>query len=639
MTNPGTILEGKYEILKEIGRGGMSYVYLATDTRLNKQWAVKEVKKNANNQQNQLVVQSLITEANLMKKLNHPSFPRIVDIIESQNTLYVVMDFVEGESLENVIKLSGRQSEDDVISWAIKMCDALEYLHTRKPPIVHRDIKPANIILQPEPQNAIKVLDLGIAKELVEDNTAGTKCIGTPGYASPEQSVPGMVLDGRSDIYSLGATMHHLLTGMDPRRNVGFKKLRLVTGRVSEKTEGLEAIIEKCLKQDANLRYQTCAELRYDLENVEKLTRDYRSKQIKKVSAFTAFTALTLVFSMLAGIFNFTYTSKKADTIESYVMNITNAYSLITGDGPSNVDYDNFVSQLSEMTEDISNINKLTDTAFSNSNSFAAYSVYMYLLNNRYKLSTINAQDGAESECFALYNEFKDSAVEFAGNIKQTDDQGLALYVCTLNAFSLIFDDVPDIVKAKAILAKCEEYTKENPTVGTRLQSDNVQEKMDSFEQGSVTGFLGDGSEIVQDIDILSSLVKCIELSNSIAQGNVSNTGLAGESSDMNKIEKCADDYTDIINKAEDANLSPAFKLYVYRNIYSFIKANTSNDDENIQDTLRELCSKLSDTVAKNMETEKNSNRKQEFAELSDLIKAADKEIENFGKTKVSMNE
>lgn len=331
MTKPGTILEGKYEILKEIGRGGMSYVYLAMDTRLNKQWAVKEVKKNANNQQNQLVVQSLITEANLMKKLNHPSFPRIVDIIEEENTIYVVMDYVEGESLESTVKLSGRQSEDDVIDWAIQLCDALEYLHTRKPPIVHRDIKPANIIRQPEPINSIKVLDLGIAKELVEKDAEGTKCIGTPGYASPEQSIPGMKLDGRSDIYSIGATMHHLLTGMDPRRNVGFKRLRLVTGRVSSKTEGLEYIIEKCLKQDANLRYQSCAELRYDLENVEKLTKDYRNLLKKKISIFATFTSLALVFSILCATFSFAFSNKKADTIDSYLTDISYTYRCLGG--------------------------------------------------------------------------------------------------------------------------------------------------------------------------------------------------------------------------------------------------------------------------------------------------------------------
>lgn len=146
----GTVIDGKYEILKQIGKGGMSIVYLAMDKHLNKQWAVKEIKKTANGKNEEVVVNSLITEANLMKKLDHPALPRIVDIIDNGQTIYVVMDYIEGESLDKVLDEFGAQPEDEVINWAIQICDALSYLHNQRPPIIYRDMKPANVMLKPD---------------------------------------------------------------------------------------------------------------------------------------------------------------------------------------------------------------------------------------------------------------------------------------------------------------------------------------------------------------------------------------------------------------------------------------------------------------------------------------------------------
>ena len=104
MTEIGAVIDGKYEILKEIGRGGMSVVYLAMDKRLNKQWAVKEIRKKGNGKNDEIVVNSLLAEANLMKRLDHPALPRIVDIIDNGITIYVVMDYIEGESLDKILK-------------------------------------------------------------------------------------------------------------------------------------------------------------------------------------------------------------------------------------------------------------------------------------------------------------------------------------------------------------------------------------------------------------------------------------------------------------------------------------------------------------------------------------------------------
>lgn len=128
MTEIGTVIDGKYEILKEIGRGGMSIVYLAMDKRLNKQWAVKEIRKKGSGKNDEVVVNSLLAEANMMKKLDHPSLPRIVDIIDNGITIYVVMDYIEGESLDKILSEYGAQPEELVVNWAKQLCLSLIHI-------------------------------------------------------------------------------------------------------------------------------------------------------------------------------------------------------------------------------------------------------------------------------------------------------------------------------------------------------------------------------------------------------------------------------------------------------------------------------------------------------------------------------
>ena len=125
MAQTGSVIDNKYEILKQIGKGGMSTVYLAMDKRLNKQWAVKEINKAVNDKNNEVVVQSLLAEANLMKRLDHPSLPRIVDIIDNGRTIYVIMDYIEGESLDKILNTNGPQPQALVVEWAIQLCDVL----------------------------------------------------------------------------------------------------------------------------------------------------------------------------------------------------------------------------------------------------------------------------------------------------------------------------------------------------------------------------------------------------------------------------------------------------------------------------------------------------------------------------------
>lgn len=291
MTEVGTVIDGKYEILKEIGRGGMSFVYLANDTHLNRNWAVKEVKKKGSGKNDEIVVNSLLAEANMVKKLDHPALPRIVDIIDNGVTIYIIMDFIEGESLDKILQEYGAQSEENVINWAMQICDVLSYLHSQKPPIIYRDMKPANLMLKPN--GNISIIDFGIAREYKEQNLADTTVLGTKGYAPPEQ-YSGQT-DARSDIYALGMTMHHLLTGVDPRNGEAYVPVRQWNPELSE---GIEFIINKCVEPVAENRYQNCTELLVDLQDPDKVTRGWRNKLRLKLISFAVAALLCIIFTV-----------------------------------------------------------------------------------------------------------------------------------------------------------------------------------------------------------------------------------------------------------------------------------------------------------------------------------------------------
>ena len=217
MTKIGTVLDGKYEILKQIGRGGMSIVYLAIDNRLKKQWAVKELRSNMEDIEG--VLHSIENEADILKRIDHPVIPRIVDILHENGVIYVVMDYVEGRTLAEIVKEEGAKEQETVIEWGIQLADALKYLHSMNPPIIYRDMKPSNVMLKPD--GSIKLIDFGTAKEFKVEKTADTTALGTRGYAAPEQfgdsNGKGRYnTDEKTDIYSLGATLYHMVTGKSP---------------------------------------------------------------------------------------------------------------------------------------------------------------------------------------------------------------------------------------------------------------------------------------------------------------------------------------------------------------------------------------------------------------------------------------
>lgn len=290
------IIAGRYELVTEWDRGGMSIVYLARDRRLKKNWAVKEILKEGA-PGGKAVSNDLLAEAALMKNLTHPALPRIIDIVSQNDTFYIIMDFVEGDNLKNIMLREGAQSQDKVIRWGTELAAALDYLHRQSPPIIYRDMKPSNIMLQPDGQ--IKLIDFGIARIYKEGAADDTTHLGTYGYAAPEQFAreggPSRT-DARTDVYDLGATLYSLVTGITPENDPYFKPgpIRRVDPSLSA---GLEKILIKCTQPNPADRYQSMQELMNALLNYEKLDEKYVRAQKRKLRK--AFIPAALGFFML----------------------------------------------------------------------------------------------------------------------------------------------------------------------------------------------------------------------------------------------------------------------------------------------------------------------------------------------------
>ena len=151
MLHAGEVLQGRYEIIAMIGKGGMSTVYQARDIKSRQLLAIKDVKRSAR-EQNQVVEQSLTAEGRMLKQLSNPHLPRIYDIIENADNIMLVMDFIQGESLDKVIARNGAQSVERVLDWGMQICEVFHYLHNQPTPIIYRDMKPANVMLRPDNQ-------------------------------------------------------------------------------------------------------------------------------------------------------------------------------------------------------------------------------------------------------------------------------------------------------------------------------------------------------------------------------------------------------------------------------------------------------------------------------------------------------
>ncbi len=265
-----TVLQERYEIEQVLGIGGMSTVYRARDLRFNnvlRYCAVKEMPDTAPDPKTgALRFSTFEREASLLATLSHPGIPKIFDFFSQEGRVYLVLEYVEGKDLEVILEEAGKPLiEDQVLGWALQICDVLSYLHRHRPQaIVFRDLKPSNIMANLG-ADKITLVDFGIAKTLQTDKK-GTM-IGTEGYSPPEQ-YRGLA-EPRGDIYALGATLHHLLTNSDPRAETPFtfheRPVRQLNAAISVETE---ALIMRALEYETNRRWESADAMRAAIQEI-----------------------------------------------------------------------------------------------------------------------------------------------------------------------------------------------------------------------------------------------------------------------------------------------------------------------------------------------------------------------------------
>lgn len=263
---PGIIVNSRYKIIRSLGSGAFGEVYLGKDLREKGAiWALKEVFLSGMStfDKNEFL-NSFRNEAELLTTLSHPGIPRVTDYFITRGSGFLVMERVEGLTLEEIARNNKKPlAEIEVLSWALQICDTLEYLHSQDPPIIYRDLKPSNLMLTIEER--IVIIDFGIARLYSPDRPQDTAPLGTPGYSPPEQYGKSQTTPA-SDIYSLGTTLYYLLTLKDMASfNFKFPPIGSQNPRISVQ---LGKTLAKCLEWSPGNRYQSARELKTELEGV-----------------------------------------------------------------------------------------------------------------------------------------------------------------------------------------------------------------------------------------------------------------------------------------------------------------------------------------------------------------------------------
>jgi outer membrane protein assembly factor BamB/tRNA A-37 threonylcarbamoyl transferase component Bud32 len=283
--SPGDTLQDRYEIRKFISKGGMGAVYLARDTRfpkVEKVVAVKEMIRTIRDSvTSRISLETFEREANIVASLNHSAIPKVFDYFHHERRVYLILEFIEGTDLESLLtEMDYPIPQEKVVDWAIQTCDVLTYLHNHQPnPIVFRDMKPSNIMLRQD--GSIVLIDFGIAK-IFQEGKRGTM-IGTEGYSPPEQYRG--ISEPRGDIYALGATLHHLLTRRDPRKEPPFTFNEHPANAFNPSvTPELQAILSRALAYELEERYPSAHDMKLDLLKVARASDRPQSALISQVS-------------------------------------------------------------------------------------------------------------------------------------------------------------------------------------------------------------------------------------------------------------------------------------------------------------------------------------------------------------------
>ena len=275
----GDILNGTYQIERPLGVGGQARVWQARHLRLPRAFAIKECPLGGTDPRERAERRALFErERDILAALSHPghaAIPKVSDFWEEPEQLFLVMDLVDGETLIELLGRRGRFTEAEVIGWGIQLCDVLTYLHGWNPPIIYRDLSPDNVMLDRSGQ--LHLIDFGIARTFKEGQSQNTTSLGKAGYASPEHLAGGKAqTDGRSDLYTLGALLYHLLTGQEPvavverlkqRANLQGGRFLLRPTTFNHKiSPALEAWVLKAMELEADRRFQSASEAHRALE-------------------------------------------------------------------------------------------------------------------------------------------------------------------------------------------------------------------------------------------------------------------------------------------------------------------------------------------------------------------------------------
>lgn len=250
---PGSKLHDRYEIVRLIGQGGLGSVYLCEDLKLpGTQWAVKALKSSDSSSNKE----AFLREARFLAALRHQCMPIIVDVFSQGDFQYLVMEYVDGQTLADKIERDGPPTADQALQWSLDLARVLHYLHSQERPVVFRDLKPENVMLTRE--GSLKVIDFGLARHFEMGKTKDTQASGTVGYTPPEQWEDNEQTDPRSDIYALGATLYYFLTGKPPSPIYGKSTL---TDQGSRLAPEVQEFVEKCLSVAPSDRFDSASEV------------------------------------------------------------------------------------------------------------------------------------------------------------------------------------------------------------------------------------------------------------------------------------------------------------------------------------------------------------------------------------------
>lgn len=297
----GSVVLEKYEIKELLHSQGMSNVYIVSDLALQKQWVLKEIQRSAAGIES-IEFDAILREATILSRLNNPGVPRITEINEHGDSVFIVMDYVQGVSIQTLLKKEGTIPEDRAASWMVQVAQILGYLHNLPLPIFYRDLKPANIMVQDT--GHVRLLDFGISEIISPANQVIVQPLGTRGYAPPEQKVVGGAYDLRSDIYSFGVTLFYMLTGVAPLvwRKEDPKApfdIRSVNPHLSL---GLQKIVLRCTQENPQNRYQTIEEVQYDLQHYQELDGKFQAHLKRKIWGVRGIAALGVLSIAASGL-------------------------------------------------------------------------------------------------------------------------------------------------------------------------------------------------------------------------------------------------------------------------------------------------------------------------------------------------